>query len=141
MFRTILAPIDLADLDVARPAIEKAVALANASGGALRLVNVQPLLPPSYMDYVPVGFDEAQRDEAKARLDELAAKVPLPRERVSSVVRIGGAYPEVLAEAEEWGADLIVIGSHRPAMATYLLGSNATTVVRHATCSVLVVRQ
>ena len=37
-------------------------------------------------------------------------------------------------------ADLIVIGSHRPAMSTYLLGSNAKTVARHATCSVLIVR-
>ena len=46
-----------------------------------------------------------------------------------------------LAEAEDWGADLIVVGSHRPTMATYLLGSNAKTIVRHAKCSVLVVRR
>ena len=39
------------------------------------------------------------------------------------------------------GYDLIVVGSHRPAMATYLLGSNASTIVRHAPCSVLVVRE
>jgi universal stress protein F len=55
-------------------------------------------------------------------------------------VRAGGVYPEILAEAEACGADLIVIGSHRPAMSTYLLGSNAKTVARHATCSVLIVR-
>jgi nucleotide-binding universal stress UspA family protein len=34
----------------------------------------------------------------------------------------------------------VVIGSHRPTMATFLLGSNASTIVRHARCSVLVVR-
>ena len=56
------------------------------------------------------------------------------------MVRTGGVYPEVLAEAQDWGADLIVIGSHRPAMSTYLLGSNAKTIVRHAKCSVLVLR-
>jgi universal stress protein F len=55
-------------------------------------------------------------------------------------LRFGGTYPEIPAEADEWGADLIVIGSHRPAMSTYLLGSTAKSVVRHATCSVLVVR-
>jgi nucleotide-binding universal stress UspA family protein len=71
----------------------------------------------------------------------LRGKIAYPAERVSSVVRFGAVYPEVLAEAEEWGADLIVIGSHRPTMATYLLGSNAKTIVRHAKCSVLVVRQ
>jgi nucleotide-binding universal stress UspA family protein len=34
-----------------------------------------------------------------------------------------------------------VVGSHRPTMATYLLGSNAKTIVRHAKCSVLIVRK
>ena len=53
---------------------------------------------------------------------------------------MGSVYNEVLAEAESVKADLIVIGSHRPAMSTYLLGSNATTIVRHAPCSVMVVR-
>jgi nucleotide-binding universal stress UspA family protein len=64
----------------------------------------------------------------------------LPRERISSVVRLGSVYHEVLDEADKAAADLIVIGSHRPSMSTYLLGSNATTVVRHAKVSVLVVR-
>ena len=66
--------------------------------------------------------------------------MPLPKERVSAVVRLGSVYHEVLAEAEQAGADIVVVGSHRPTMATYLLGSNATQIVRHAECSVLVVR-
>ena len=141
MYKTILVPIDLAEVDVAKPAVDKAIALADWTGAALRLVNVQPLLPATYMDYVPSDFDEQQKDWAEKAMKDLAAKVPLPSGRVSTVVRIGGVYPEILAEAEEWGADLIVIGSHRPAMSTYLLGSNAKTVVRHAKCSVLVVRE
>jgi len=46
-----------------------------------------------------------------------------------------------LAVAEEAVADLIVVGSHRPAMKDYLLGTNAARVVRHARCSVLVARE
>lgn len=141
MFRTILVPVDLADLEVASPAIDAAVRMADWSGAALRLVNVQQMLPASYMDYVPPDFDAQQREWAEQELKNVRAKIKLPPERVSMVVRVGGIYPEILAEAEEWGADLIVIGSHRPAMSTYLLGSNAKTVVRHAKCSVLVVRQ
>lgn len=49
-------------------------------------------------------------------------------------------YTEILGIAEEAGVDLIVVGSHRPAMKDYLLGTNAGRVVRHATCSVLVAR-
>jgi len=141
MFKTILVPIDLSDIDVAGPAIDAAVRMAEWSGAALRLVNVQQLLPSSYMDYVPPDFDAQQREWAESELKKVRARIDLPPERVSAVVRLGGVYPEILAEADDWGADLIVIGSHRPAMSTYLLGSNAKTVVRHARCSVLVVRQ
>jgi nucleotide-binding universal stress UspA family protein len=56
------------------------------------------------------------------------------------VVGLGSVYNEVLNQADRIGADLIVVGSHQPSMATYLLGSNAATIVRHAKCSVLVVR-
>jgi universal stress protein F len=55
-------------------------------------------------------------------------------------LRFGTIYSEILAEAEAWSADLIVVGSHRPYMSTYLLGSNAKTIVRHSKCSVLVAR-
>ena len=50
-------------------------------------------------------------------------------------------YAEILRVAEEAEADLIVVGSHRPAMKDYLLGTNAARVVRHARCSVLVARE
>lgn len=140
MFKRIVTPIDLAEIDLARPAIDEAVELAEASGGLLRLVNVQPLLPATFMDYVPADFDAAQEERAAKALEELAAGVRLPKERLSHVVRVGGAYHEILAEAQAWAADLIVVGSHRPVMSDYLLGSNAKTIVRHAICSVLVVR-
>jgi nucleotide-binding universal stress UspA family protein len=92
------------------------------------------------MEFMPPAFEEEQQAEAEKTLAELASTVNLPSERVSAVVRFGSIYNEVLDEAEKTGADLVVIGSHRPTMATFLLGSNASTIVRHARCSVLVVR-
>ncbi|MDB5544951.1 MAG: universal stress protein UspA [Hyphomicrobiales bacterium] len=141
MFKTILVAVDLAEMNIAKPAIEQAAALAEQSGGALRLVNVQALLPATFMDYVPADFDEQMRENAETALKHVAEKVPLPHGRVSWTVRVGGVYPEILAEADACGADLVVIGSHRPDMSTYLLGSNAKTVARHAKCSVLIVRE
>jgi nucleotide-binding universal stress UspA family protein len=140
LFKTIVVPIDLNEPELATSAIEKAAALAMQSGGAVRLLTVLPVLPPSFLDYVRGDFDVVQRQAAVTDLDKLAAAVPLPRERVSTKIRIGSIYSEILAGADEFGADLIVIGSHRPAMAAYLLGSNARKVVSHAKCSVLVVR-
>jgi nucleotide-binding universal stress UspA family protein len=50
-------------------------------------------------------------------------------------------YDEILLHAKEAEVDLIVVGSHRPAMKDYLLGTNAGRVVRYAICSVLVARE
>jgi nucleotide-binding universal stress UspA family protein len=140
MFKTILLPIDIAEPEAAAPAIERATALAQASGGTIRLIYARPIFPETWMEFVPPHFDEAQRASADAKISEIAARIPLPEERVSSIVRMGSVRQQVLREAERIGADLIVVGSHRPAASTYLLGSNAATVVRHALCSVLVVR-
>jgi nucleotide-binding universal stress UspA family protein len=140
MFKTILVPVDLGEVEAAQPAIDKAVELAKSADTTIRLIYVRPIVPVTYMEFMPPAFDEEQQAEAETKLAELAASVGLPSERVSAVVRLGSVYNDVLDEAEKTGADLIVIGSHRPTMATYLLGSNAATIVRHAGCSVLVVR-
>jgi nucleotide-binding universal stress UspA family protein len=140
MFKTILVPVDLGETEAAQPALDKAVELATGGEGSIRLIYVRSLVPVTYMEFMPPVFDEEQQGDAEKKLAEIAASVKLPPERVSAVVRLGSVYNEVLDEAEKTGADLVVIGSHRPTMATYLLGSNAATIVRHAKCSVLVVR-
>jgi nucleotide-binding universal stress UspA family protein len=58
----------------------------------------------------------------------------------SHLVGEGNVYEAVLQMAEQRRIDLIVIGAHRPELSDYLLGPNAARVVRHADCSVLVVR-
>jgi nucleotide-binding universal stress UspA family protein len=140
MFKSILVPIDLADINLAKPAISRAVALAGTHG-TLRLVNVLPMTPVMLAEYVPADFDAQQRDSAEEALAIITAETGLGPQRISSVVRQGGGiYHEILQEAAAIGADLIVMSSHRPAMRTYFLGSNAGHVVRYAKCSVLVVR-
>jgi nucleotide-binding universal stress UspA family protein len=141
MFKTILVPVDLAEPETSAPALERAVGLAEASGGAVRLVYVRSIVPVTYMEFVPPTFDSEQQADTERNLASIAEGVALPRDRVSSVVRLGSVYAEVLDEAERIGADLVVVGSHRPTMATYLLGSNAAAIVRHARSSVLVVRE
>lgn len=140
MYKTILVPVDLADTDLAKPAIETAIDMARGSGGTVRLVNVQPLTPVMLAEYVPNDFEAQQRRSSQDALGIIAGECGLERARVSFNVRSGGIYHEVLEEAKAIDADLIVMSSHRPAMRTYFLGSNAGHVVRYAKCSVLVVR-
>ncbi|HGX7305920.1 TPA: universal stress protein, partial [Shigella flexneri] len=54
--------------------------------------------------------------------------------------RFGSVRDEVNELAEELGADVVVIGSRNPSISTHLLGSNASSVIRHANLPVLVVR-
>ena len=141
MFKQILVPIDLADIELAKPAIGTAVSLVRTSGGNVRLLNVLPMTPVMLAEYVPPDFDMQQRKSAEEAMAIICKECGLDPARVSSTVRQGGIYHEVLEEAKAIGADLIVMSSHRPAMKTYFLGSNAGHVVRYAKCSVLVVRR
>jgi nucleotide-binding universal stress UspA family protein len=59
---------------------------------------------------------------------------------VQHIVGHGTIYREILVRAERTKCDLIVMASHRPELQDYLLGPNAARVVRHAKCSVMVVR-
>ena len=141
MFKRIILAVDLAEPAQGPKGLPEALELANAGGGNLRLVNVQPVVPATFMEYVPADFDVEQNKRAKETLDAVLDSVDLPAERKSAAARAGGIYHELLQEAADWNADLIVVGSHRPVMTDYLLGSNAKTIVRHAQCSVLVVRE
>ena len=140
MFKKILVPVDLADPDIAKPAIAKAIEMARSSQGSLRIVNVLPMTPVMLAEYVPPDFDAQQRKQAEDSLKKLVEESGLDPSRVSGTVRQGGIYHEVIEEAKAVDADLIVMTSHRPDMRSYFLGSNAGHVVRYASCSVLVLR-
>jgi universal stress protein G len=141
MYKQILVPVDLADPNLAKPALETAVMMAKASGGHVRLINVLPVTPVMLAEYVPPDFDAQQRKSAEEALAIVARELGLDEKRVSTVVRQGGIYHEILEEAKQMTADLIVMSSHRVGVRTYFLGSVAGHVVRYATCSVLVVRR
>jgi nucleotide-binding universal stress UspA family protein len=141
MFQKILVPVDLADPEFVKPALDTAVELAKSHEGAVRLINVIPMTPVMLAEYVPPDFDVQQRGSAEEALAAIAKASGLDSGKVSTVVRQGGIYHEVLEEAKTFGADVIVMSSHRPAMKTYFLGSNAGHMVRYAKCSVLVVRK
>ena len=78
--------------------------------------------------------------EALEKLNEVVSDRTPTGMTVDTIARHGSVYEQVLQVAEEIGADQIVIGAHRPAVSDFLLGPNTARVVRHAKCSVNVVR-
>lgn len=140
MYKKILVAVDLSEQDIAQPALAAAIELANLTTGELRLVYVRSRMPSSPMSSLAADLLSNQEKYFDEEMQKLAAKVPFARERLSSVNLTGTVYAEILHEAKRWGADLIVVSAHAPSMATYLLGSNAAKIVRHAECTTLVVR-
>ncbi|MGG5415120.1 universal stress protein [Edwardsiella tarda] len=142
-YRVILVPVDLAEPQLTQEALRHALFFANQGNATLYLLHVHPAMPTAFLSEYPEQIAElrdAALQQAEDRLAALVASLPLAADRVAVKVSWGSIYDEILKEAEGCGADLIIIGSRRPSMSTYLLGSNAARVVRHASMSVLVVR-
>ncbi len=141
MFRTILVPVDLNQPSSWEQAVPLAKQLAEGKA-AIHIVSVLPEFGmPVVGSYFPEDFERKALDESKERLQALAKSWKLDGLDVHLHMCHGTIYEEILKAAKSVGADLIVITSHRPELKDYLLGPNAARVVRHADCSVFVVRE
>jgi len=137
-FRRVLVTVDLSGQS--QRVLEAAVATALACGSELRALYVQDRLTPMLLE--AALFDEKEtRHHARSQLKKTLAKVAVPSElMVSQDVREGHAGQEILHAAEEWDADLIVMGAHGFGFFNrLLLGSISTYVLRHGQRATLVV--
>ena len=114
---------------------------------SVRVISVvRPYVPPA-AEFVPGAFaphelllqHEKQAEQVVTQAAERLARDGLS---VETAVCQGDPRAVIVDEADEWKADLIVVGSHgHPALSRLLLGSVAQAVVAHARCSVEVVRR
>jgi nucleotide-binding universal stress UspA family protein len=142
MYRNVLVPIDLSDEHSWRKALPTAIALCQTFQARLHAIAVLPDFGlPIVGQFFPDGYEDKVRQQAARQLKALVAEqVPdgVPTRRI---IAEGKIYLEILKAAQTIKADLIVMGSHHPELKDYLLGPNAAKVVRHADCSVMVVRE
>jgi universal stress protein F len=141
MYKKILVPIDVSHLESGELGLNAAAKIAKASGAELVLLSVIADLPNLVASQLPADFAKKAAASTEEQLKGIAKKCGLADGSYQTAVRDGPAHHEILSEAESVGADLIVVASHRPELSDYLLGSVAAKVVRHADCSVLVVRK
>ena len=141
MFKRVLLPIDLNEESSWKTALPVALAQCRPSGGTLHLLAVVPDLgSPIVAQQFPADYPERAGAQAKSALEAIAAKRVPEDVKTAALVGHGTIYAEILEAAKAARCDLIVMAAHRPALKDYLLGPNAARVVRHAACSVLVVR-
>jgi nucleotide-binding universal stress UspA family protein len=136
MYKTIMVAVDISHGDVGAELVERAKSLLD-EGGKLHLVYVLEDVPPYVLAELPRETIANRRSEAQGHLEAIAAK-----SGVEAEVHVKGGHPSsgILEAAKEYGADLLMIASHRPDLRDYFIGSTASRVVRYAQCSVLIAR-
>lgn len=129
--------------DDARLALEAAVDLSNATGSELHVLYVALSSPWITPDAMNPEEAERLREEAQRTLDEQVRRVEEAGGKVAEAhLRTGRkASNEIIRLGEELGAGLIVMGGRgMDVVERILLGSDSESVVRHAPCPVMVVR-
>jgi nucleotide-binding universal stress UspA family protein len=118
---------------------------------AIRVVSVADVVRPWHSGLAPTMYRqvvaahakdlEMARTEHDALAAETADRLRTAGRTVDVSVRAGDAAAEIVDEASEWGADLIVLGSRgRTGLSRLVLGSVARNVLQGSTSSVLIVR-
>jgi nucleotide-binding universal stress UspA family protein len=141
----ILLPID--DSPFSALAIQAVLRHAQPKETEVLVIHVLDILATlsMYDSYGPAINIETIEQDRDARAEELVKESakPIRDAGLTVTTRVERAEPKraIVEIASEWGADLIVIGSHgRRGVDRFLLGSVSDAVARHAPCSVLIVR-
>ncbi|HSY46368.1 MAG TPA: universal stress protein [Steroidobacteraceae bacterium] len=139
MFKKILLAYD--GSEPARKAFDRCLGMAQCFAAELSIVAV--VRPPEFAEDVET---EAVIENARAHYQTELAKLRAQADAGSAIqplmhIRVGHPAEQIIAAAEEWGADLIVTGHRgRGLFERWLLGSVSRVVIAYARCAVLVVR-
>ncbi len=148
--RVILVPTDFSECEghCSMMAVKQAVALAKQYGSKLVFVHVitediyrKPLffIDDDKIDELKEKMKEHSKQQITDIINEYAEDI---KDQCTVIIREGKPYTEILQEEKESGADLIVISTRGiSGLQGVFYGSVTEKVVRHATCSVLVVRK
>jgi nucleotide-binding universal stress UspA family protein len=137
----ILCAVDLTDDSDAKQVLTEAKKLASAYGAQLSIVTVVPDYGSSWVgSFFKEGTLKVATQAAMDALKKLTHEVVGDQQSVQHLVEVGNTYEQILDAEEKTSADLIIVGAHKPDLASRIVGPNASRVVRFAKASVLVVR-
>jgi nucleotide-binding universal stress UspA family protein len=107
----------------------------------VRVVSVA-MVPSSPLDVAPVrDYQASLRQQARGVADGACATLASRFRTIEAHVVDGDPREEIVRAAEEWPADLVVLGARGlTSVARFLIGSVSLAVARHAHCPVLVVK-
>jgi nucleotide-binding universal stress UspA family protein len=112
-----------------------------ADGTEVKVISVVDAFVRSVEYAAPEVIEAGGMKEARAAVDEAVEIIRSSGLKTTGEVATGREKTEIVDRAKEWGASLVVVGSHgRRGMQRLLLGSVSEYVANHAHCSVEVIR-
>ena len=142
MYQRIIMPVDVFEMELSDKAVRHAEFLAQQDG-VIHLLHVLPGSASLSLHRFAADvrrFEEHLQHEAENRLQTMVSHFSIDPSRIKTHVRFGSVRDAVNELATELKADVVVIGSRNPSITTHLLGSNASSVIRHTHIPVMVVR-
>nr|WP_278435836.1 universal stress protein [Enterobacter mori] len=143
MYKKILMPVDVFEMDLSDKAVRHAANLAKTEGASITLVNILPNSSRSLLRGFNADikkFEEYMTAESEKKMTALKRLFDISPNDIHCKVCFGNVRDEIIKLSKEGEYDVIVIGSKNPSITTHLLGSNAESILRYATTPVLVVR-
>lgn len=134
MYNKIIVALAL-DHGFSAKAFELARKLKNDDGKIIAVHVREPLNDVARL-YVPEEVIQKTREATEAELE----KRLINQQDVEPVMLTGHAGRELPDYADKIGADCIIVGSHKPGIEDFFLGSTSAHVVQHAKCAVHVLR-
>jgi nucleotide-binding universal stress UspA family protein len=135
----VVAAIDLAA--ESQGVLQAAAKLASTPDGELHVVHVSPKEAGGSFRGEDALRLSNLTDDVRAKLEQLASKLPARIKRIVLHVRLGSADMEIAQLASDVGADLVVVGTRQlTGLDRLLLGSVGANLIRNAPCPVLVCR-
>jgi nucleotide-binding universal stress UspA family protein len=134
MYSNILVPMAL-DHGIGEQTLRVAQTLLSA-GGTITALHVYEAPQGTVSAYLDEATVVAAFDRAKAQIDARVKDIP----NVKALITKGHSGRGIIDVSIDLKTDCIVLGSHKPGLIDYLLGSTAARVVRHAPCAVHVLR-
>jgi universal stress protein A len=138
-YRKILVAVDLTEQS--DRVVARALALARLTGAEASLLHVVEYVPVEPMGEAllpAVDIEEELVAGARKRLEELAARHAIPE--IERRVECGNIKSEIVRIADEWEADLIVLGSRERHGLGVMLNLAEDAILHAASCDVLAVR-
>lgn len=141
MFKSILVPVNLFEIEAAQPAIETAVFFSKNHNSFIHFAYVRSVHLSGFTAYILTNADHEHEAYCKLLMSKVVERLPIiDKSKIKTSIEKGSVQTEILKLAQKQSADLIIVGSQKVSLINSIFGSQALTIAKRASCPVIIAR-